>query len=126
FFAKVLEGYLTCDASPVNGYMAFNLIDTNFLPRVASVWNMEGDLAGNLIKDFLSETDYATGTRETVAATDAFAKYQMMQNLYIATNNPTQNIGYFDNKSSLPLIIGIALVGLTSLAGLYILKKKRA
>jgi len=124
FFGKVLDGYLSCSESSDNGFNAFQKIDTNFLPRIEGVWDMEGELSAIMIDDYANEENYSTGTRGN--SIDAFTKYQMMQNLYTAASNPTQNIGYFDNKSSLPLIIGIALVGLTSLAGLYILRKKRA
>ncbi len=130
FFAKVLEGYLSCDESAINGFMAFDDIDTNFLPRTAEVWNMEGDLGGQLIKDFLDKTDYTTGTRETVAATDAYAKYTMMQGLFNAENgggssgliqvveSATTNVSY---------IIALMIMTLTLLAGsvFCIFKAKR-
>ena len=125
FFAKVLEGYLTCSDSAVNGYMAFNDFDSNFLPKAESVWNMEGDLSGNLIADYESQANYASGTRESTASTDAYAKYVYMQALYAEYSSSTQNIGYLNNNNAIALIIGIALIGLTSIAGLYVLKRKR-
>lgn len=126
FFAKVLEGYLSCSTSEVNGYMAFDDLDANFLPRTGEVWNMEGDLGGNMIDDYANQgqANYTTGTRGN--SVDAYAKYLQMQNFYTAWLHSTQNIGYFENNNAIALIIGIALVGLTSIAGLYVLKKKRA
>jgi hypothetical protein len=41
-------------------------------------------------------------------------------------NIPSAGVVLFDSKSSIYLIICTALIGLTSIAGLYILKKKRA
>ena len=126
FFAKVLEGYLTCDPNTTNGYMAFNALDTNFLPRASSVWNMEGDLTGNLIKDYVLESNYATGTRETVAATDAFAKYQRMQALYIiGSSTPGQSHRVTSNTANIGLIMAISLIGITAIAGFYFLKTKK-
>ena len=126
FFAKVLEGYLTCDANAINGYGAFEELDANFLPRVAELWNMEGDLGGILIADFDSVSDYATGTRETVAATDAFAKYEKMQTLYlIGSGTPGQLNRLNSSSSNIGLIALIGLLGLTSIAGFYFLKTKK-
>ncbi|MDD3938376.1 MAG: hypothetical protein PHU55_01295 [Bacilli bacterium] len=128
FFAKVLEGYLSCSDSEVNGYMAFGSIDENFLPRTGEpeVWNMEGDLAGNLIADYETQANYDSGTREAVVSTDAFAKYEFMRVRYEGSSGAQIDVGYFSNDSYVALIIAIALIGLTSIAGLYILKKKRA
>ena len=126
FFAKVLEGYLTCDANAINGYGAFEELDANFLPRVAELWNMEGDLGGILIADFDSVSDYATGTRETVAATDAFAKYEKMQTLYlIGSGTPGQLNRLNSSSSNIGLIALIGLLGLTFIAGFYFLKTKK-
>lgn len=123
FFAKVLSGYLSCSESVDNGYAAFAKMDENFLPKAEGVWDMQGDLAGNMIDDYTAQSDYSSGTRGTPI--DAYVKYQKMQSLYTLLH-PSQNIGYFENNNVIALIIGIALVGLTSIAGLYILKKKRA
>ena len=128
FFAKVLEGYLTCLESEVNGYLAYDDLDSNLLPKAEGVWNMEGNLGDEVVNDFANNQEgidnYATGTRGNEV--DAYDKYQMMYNLYTAHTVKTQNIGYFENNNAIALIIGIALVGLTSIAGLYVLKKKRA
>jgi len=128
FFAKVLEGYLSCSDSEVNGYMAFGSIDENFLPRTGEpeVWDMEGDLAGNLIADYETQANYSSGTREETATTDAYAKYEFMRLKYEGSSGAQIDVGYLDNNSYFALIIATALIGLTSIAGLYILKKKRA
>jgi hypothetical protein len=76
------------------------------------------------VLDFINQTDYSAG-RGVGQWVLTSAKVAKMQSMYNASVGAV-NIGYFDNKSSLPFIIGISLVGLTSIAGLYILKKKRA
>lgn len=70
-FAKVLEGYMTCSSSAINGYMALGEVETYFLPKTGTEWNMTGSLSGVLIRDYEQTSDYDTGVRETVAATDA-------------------------------------------------------
>ena len=85
---------------------------------------MEGDLGGILIADFDSVSDYATGTRETVAATDAFAKYEKMQTLYLIGSGTPGQLNRLNSSSSniglIALVVG--LLGLTSIAGFYFLK----
>jgi hypothetical protein len=49
-----------------------------------------------------------------------------MRVLYEGSSGAQIDVGYFSNDSYVALIIAIALIGLTSIAGLYILKKKRA
>lgn len=126
FFAKVLEGYLTCSDSSVNGYMAFGSIDSNFLPRTGepAVWNMEGTLSGQLIADYENEVAYVSGTRETTAATDAFDKYSRMQSLFIA-NEPESRQSYTPASTNIGVVIIISVLSLTSLAGFYFLKTKK-
>ena len=82
-------------------------------------------MSGNLIADYESQANYASGTRESTASTDAYAKYVYMQALYAEHSSSTQNIGYLNNNNAIALIIGVALIGLTSIAGLYVLKRKR-
>ena len=113
FFAKVLEGYLTCSTSADNGYEAFNLVDTNFLPRAGEHWDMQGDLGGEhgvKIADYTSEEDYATGVREATPATDAYAKYVMMKSLYDAAHpSPEQ---FRINKVANNNIIYVLVIGM--------------
>lgn len=125
FFARVLEGYLTCDVSAVNGYMAFGQINTNFLPKIETVWNLEGDLSGVLIKDFESEANYATGTREATAATDAYAKYTRMHDRYLANGGTLSQFVPMNKTANVGLIALIGLLGLTAIAGFYFLKTKK-
>jgi len=87
---------------------------------------MEGDLAGNLIADYETQANYSSGTREETATTDAYAKYEFMRLKYEGSSGAQIDVGYLDNNSYFALIIATALIGLTSIAGLYILKKKRA
>lgn len=116
--SSLLYGYLSCSNSATNGFMAFGTLNTNF--------NLTGHVftEADTILDFVSEADYSSGRGDGQTVLTS-AKISMMQNLYNASQ-PSQNIIYFDNKSTLPLIIGIALIGITSIAGLYILKRKNA
>lgn len=126
FFAKVLEGYLTCDSSAVNGYGAFTAFDNNFLPRAEGVWNMEGDLGGVMIKDFESIGDYATGTREAVASTDAYAKYTLMGQKagLIPTGGETNPYRTIQKTgSNVGLIIIVTLFSLGTLTFIRLRKK---
>lgn len=126
FFAKVLEGYLTCDSSAVNGYGAFTAFDNNFLPRAEGVWNMEGDLGGVMIKDFESIGDYATGTREAVASTDAYAKYTLMgqkAGLIPTGGEPNPYRTIQKTGSNVGLIIIVSLFALGTLTFIRLRKK---
>lgn len=133
FFAKVLEGYLTCDANNENGYMAFGDIDGNFLPRVAEgesvVWNMEGSLGGILIADYVNEADYLTGTREAVAATDAYAKYERMRTLFLGNGGTlgtaTERVNQTINPTNNMFVLLSAMFGF-ALIGIFVYKKKKA
>jgi hypothetical protein len=83
YLAKVLEGYLSCEASLDNGYLAFDLINTNFIPTVSGGnWNMEGMLSDptNTIKDYAAIADYSTGTRSVTI--NAQTKYDMLRTQY--------------------------------------------
>lgn len=80
FFAYVLEGYLTCLDSNINGYLAFPMIDANFLPKDGEAWLINADLDLAFLDDYADEANYAAGPREEV--TNAYDKYAMMANLY--------------------------------------------
>ena len=118
---SLLYGYLTCSPSVLNGYGAFSDLDTSF--NLTGRTYLETDTVLDYV-DAEGNPDYSVGRGDgwTVNTGD---KVEMMGNLFIASQE-AQSIGYFENKSYLPLIIGIALVGITGIAGLYILKKKRA
>lgn len=126
FFAKVLEGYLTCDSSAVNGYGAFTAFDANFLPRDGGVWNMEGDLGGVMIKDFETIEAYETGSREAEASTDAFAKYTLMGQKagLIPTGGETNPYRTIQKTgSNVGLIIIVTLFALGTLTFIHLRKK---
>lgn len=134
FLAKVLEGYLTCDANTDNGYMAFGQIDANFIPRTTDgegkeVWNVEGSLGGIMIKDYENEANYLTGERETEANTDAYAKYMRMQTLFLANGGtlggaPERVIPVAQSSNNLIMLFGIMFA--FGLIGFIAYKKKRA
>jgi hypothetical protein len=121
FFAKVLEGYLTCDANAINGYGAFEELDANFLPRVAELWNMEGLLSDVNINDYMYQMDYSSGFRPLEV--NAYDKYLALQAYYDAAN-PAPITLNFDSNAQITTLIIIALAGILTLAG-YILLRKR-
>ena len=119
--AGILYGYLSCSPNTHNGYPAFPTLDENF--------NLTGgrDLTQDSIVleyDYSSEADYVEGNRAKLDIT-LTQKVNMMKYMY-DENIPSAGVVLFDSKSSIYLIICTALIGLTSIAGLYILKKKRA
>ncbi len=134
FVAKVLEGYLTCDANTDNGYMAFGQVDANFIPRTTDgegkeVWDVEGRLSGIMIKDYENEANYLTGERETEANTDAYAKYMRMQTLFLANGGtlggaPERVIPVAQSSNNLIMLFGIMFA--FGLIGFIAYKKKRA
>lgn len=125
----VLEGYLSCSPSAANGFNAFPNINLTFFKKANGDWKTGGNLDTILITDFsgIGISGYSS-EKGTAFTTDGWTKYTRLEAMYNAANpsGPTQNIGYFDNNNAIAIIIGIALVGLTSLAGLYLLKHKRA
>jgi len=131
FFAKVLEGYLTCNDSLDNGYLAFPNIDSNFLPRTTvaetEVWNMEGNLGGIDITDYsgIGKVDYSA-PRGIGAPTDGYVKYTAMQAMY--NNNPGGSGARTIQPTpsfNLGLVAIIGTLSLTALAGFYFLKTKK-
>ena len=106
--AAVLNHIDSCSTSYAGGHNAW--------PQLNDLFISPSTLDGSTVV-----TDNF-GDDTTIAAKTAYlqARYNADQ------SSSAYSIGYFDNKASLPLIIGIALVGITGIAGLYILKKKRA
>lgn len=128
FFAKVLEGYLTCSSNIDNGYEAFNNIDTNFLPRTSDdFWDMEGNLGDVTITDYagVGTTPYEN-PRGTGQATNAYVKYSWMQSLYNSAH-PVSGERNIDTNSTnnVTLITLVGTLSLSALAGFYFLKTKK-
>ncbi len=93
FFAKVLEGYLTCSNSGDNGYVAFGAFYNNLMAYTpANEHDMEGSLSDCTLKDFLSTDDYGTGIRESETSTNAESKLQRMRASYILLIITVRNI----------------------------------
>lgn len=127
FFAKVLEGYLTCSDSAENGFNAFPMIDTNFLPRDGEGhWNMQGNLDGNIIIDYAGVGVGGYGADRGVGEeVDAYDKYVALQNMYNANNQEGGgNITNRANTTSLSVWI-VLLIGLSAAAGFYFLNEKK-
>lgn len=104
--AAVLNHIDSCSTSYAGGHNAW--------PQLNDLFISPSTLDGSTVV-----TDNF-GDDTTIAAKTAYlqARYNADQ------SSSAYSIGYFDNKASLPLIIGIALIGITSIAGLYILKRK--
>ncbi len=125
FFAKVLEGYLTCSDSAENGYNAFPMIDANFLPRAEVGWNMEGNLDTNMIVDYDGVGTAGYGADRGVGVqVDAYAKYVALQNMYNTNNLGGGGITARTNTTSLSVWI-VLLIGLSTAAGFYFLNEKK-
>jgi hypothetical protein len=122
FFAKVLEGYLTCSDNLDNGYSAFSAIDSNFLPRDEELWDMVGNLGDIDITDYAGEgTSGYASSRGTGVQVNAYAKYLALQRMYDASPNGG-SVGNIGNLSSerYSLIALIALISLgVGLSGYY-------
>lgn len=122
FFAKVLEGYITCLSSIHNGYGAYNLVNTNFVELdINNNWNMEGLLSDVNINDYMYQMDYSSGFRPLEV--NAYDKYLALQAYYDAAN-PAPITLNFDSNAQITTLIIIALAGILTLAG-YILLRKR-
>ena len=122
FFAKVLEGYITCLSSIHNGYGAFNLVDTHFVELdINDDWNMEGLLSDVNINDYMYQMDYSSGFR--TLEVNAYDKYLALKAYYNAANPAPKTLN-FDSNSQITTLIIIALAGILTLAG-YILLRKR-
>lgn len=129
FFAKVLEGYLTCSTSAENGYNAYPDIDTYLLPRDGDGhWNMEGNLDGNMITDYsgVGSGNYGSD-RGTGVQVDAYDKYAALQSMY--NNGKIEGSGAIAENSSRSVttsaVLIVGLLGITTLAGFYFLQKKK-
>lgn len=118
--AAMMYGYLSCSSNTHNGYPAYPALNAHF--------NLSGreynDTTDILPYDFDSADDYASGTRDSTNITLS-SKVAMMEYMYNQSVPDANNIGYFDNKSTVAIIVGIAIIGLSGLAGLYFLKRKR-
>ncbi|MFA5421877.1 MAG: hypothetical protein WC344_03690 [Bacilli bacterium] len=131
FIEKVLEGYLTCSSSNINGWGAFAQMELTFFKKAdKTTWKILGDLSTISLTDYSGTGDSGYGeVRGGGTAVTGWYKYARLSTLYAAAN-PSGSIIDLDflgnNGNGIMIIIIIALVGLTSLAGLYILRKKRA
>lgn len=118
--AAMMYGYLSCSSNTHNGYPAYPTLNAHF--------NLSGreynDTTDILPYDFDSADDYASGTRDSTNITLS-SKVAMMEYMWNQSVPDANNIGYFDNKSTVAIIVGISIIGLSGLAGLYFLKRKR-
>ena len=121
FFAKVLEGYLTCSASADNGYGAFNLVDTNFLPKDGN-WKMDGQLSDVTITDYAYGSDYSSTSQRTLTEVNAFHKYEALETEYNAANP----VRYTDNSKVSNVNTVVVLAAMFTIATLgYAFFRKR-
>lgn len=122
FFAKVLEGYLTCSASADNGYGAFNLVDTNFLPKDGN-WKMDGQLSDVTITDYAYGSDYSSTSQRTLTEVNAFHKYEALETAYNAANP----VRYTDNSkvSNVNTVVVLAAMFTIATLGYAFFRKKK-
>ncbi|HKM11429.1 MAG TPA: hypothetical protein VJZ05_03635, partial [Bacilli bacterium] len=113
---SLLYGYLTCSPSTTNGYGAFVTLDDHF--------NLTGRtyVETDTVLDFIDEADYATG-RGTDVTVLTSVKVAMMQAM--ANSSGMSTLPLLDDKKNLNTISIVGLLGLTTIAGLYISSKKK-
>lgn len=114
---SLLYGYLSCDPSSINGYGAFNTLNTNF--------NLTGRTfsSSDTVLDFVSAADYATGRGAGVTVLTS-TKIAMMQANAVANNG---NVNYISpsTRRNVGLVVVISSISLTSLIGYYLLRTKK-
>ncbi len=127
FFAKVLEGYLTCSPSIDNGYGAFDNMKNNFFKEGAGAlgFDIDGDPAAESIIDYsgIGTGNYGS-SRGNGPSVNAEIKYNALQALYNASN-PNQVISINPQDAAVNSTLIISLLGLTTLAGYYFLTRKK-
>ncbi|MDD4520869.1 MAG: hypothetical protein PHF59_02480, partial [Bacilli bacterium] len=113
---SLLYGYLTCSPSTTNGYGAFGALDANF--------NLTGRTYTEVdtVLDFINEADYEKG-RGTGVTVSTSVKVAMMQAMTNSSGMST--LPLLDDKKNLNTILIVGLLGLTTIAGLYISSKKK-
>ena len=113
---SLLYGYMTCSDSANNGYGAFNSLNTNF--------NLTGRTFSetDTVLDFINQSDYSMGRGAgvTVLTSNKIAMMQAMAN-----SSGMSTLPLLDDKKNLNTILIVGLLGLTTIAGLYISSKKK-
>lgn len=133
FFAKVLEGYLTCSPSIENGYGAFAAMDENFLPRVdgdKDNWDIDDNLGGIEIQDYSGVGVGKYGNdrdwEDAEGKVDAYVKYSWLKARYelhvLGGSGVAQPI---NTPATTGAVLIIGLLSVTTLAGFYFLQKKK-
>jgi hypothetical protein len=113
---SLLYGYITCSPSTTNGYGAFDTLDDHF--------NLTGRtyVETDTVLDFIDDADYATGRGDGVTVLTS-VKVAMMQAM--ANSSGMSTLPLLDDKKNLNTILIVGLLGLTTIAGLYISSKKK-
>lgn len=123
FLKDVLEGYLTCLPSAINGYGAFPEMSRTFFKKDDGEWKIVGLLDEIEINDYVSmDTGYASGRTATV---DAYTKYATMEALHLAAANGAGAPVKSSQASSMGIVLIIGLLGITSIGAFYFLQKKK-
>lgn len=132
FTKYVLEGYLTCSDSEINGYGAFPEMNRTFFKDADDEWKIVGvsdEVAelGDIIIDDYADKDlaYTGGRVNTVTGWDKYTRMEMMYQASINGSSTFTQLELFTNKQSVTMVLVISLVGLTSLFGLHFLKKRK-
>lgn len=132
FTKYVLEGYLTCSDSEINGYGAFPEMNRTFFKDADDEWKIVGvsdEVAelGDIIIDDYADKDlaYTGGRVNTVTGWDKYTRMEMMYQASINGSSTFTQLELFTNKQSVTMVLVISLIGLTSLFGLHFLKKRK-
>jgi hypothetical protein len=124
FLKHVLEGYLTCSPSTINGYGAFPEMNRTFFKDADGEWKIVGLLDEVMLDDYASMDTSYTGER-VEESVDAYEKYLKMEALYLASSGGSGAPNIFATNNSITFVVLISIIGITSLAALYFLKKKK-
>lgn len=126
FLKYVLEGYLTCSNSAVNGYNAFLKMDLTFFKKAdGSTSRVSGNLNSVIISDFQLKSEYS-GTKGTYTI-DGQTKYDRMHAEYLAQTGSAGfiEISNSNGSNNYVLIISISVISLTILSAFYLITRKR-
>lgn len=137
FLAKVLEGYLTCQPSLENGYLAFRNIEENFIPiknygteeAPNYGWDTVGTLSEEEITDYPGTgTSLYSGARGEGTAVNAQAKYDYLSLMYELHSGEgiqiANNTNYTNNEAIITIVV--MALGVATLAGIYFFRKRKS
>ena len=117
FFAKVLEGYRTCESSAANGYGAYPFIKASFYDRGCMTDGIKAELATYAISDF-EDTSYAGKTSYFLKD-----KWEAMGTKYSALS-PVGAINPMSVSGTVSAVIVTAVSGVAAAGALVFIRRR--